>query len=166
MTWRDEAACADMAAWWFRKRPPNKTPEAKAYDDERKRICATCPVMAECRAEARELEEPSGVWGGETADERCKRLDALHGPVARSCAWCRKLFVPNVARVVSCSAECRKQHDAERHKRSAEKVRATRVPTSRPCPRCGEPQNMSSGVCQGWVCVAVRRRESRRRVLA
>jgi hypothetical protein len=88
------------------------------------------------------------------------------GPVARSCAWCGELFVPNVARVVSCSPECRKRHDAERHKRSAEKVRATRVPTSRPCPRCGETQNMSSGECQGWVCVAVRRRESRRRVLA
>jgi len=32
---------------------------------EAKRICATCPVMAECLEGAVERREPWGVWGGQ-----------------------------------------------------------------------------------------------------
>jgi WhiB family redox-sensing transcriptional regulator len=34
-----------------------------------KKICAACPVLAECRAHALENEE-YGVWGGLTANQR------------------------------------------------------------------------------------------------
>ena len=161
MTWREQALCADMGAWWFQTRPQNKTAAARAYDDERRRICAVCLVAVECRTEARNLMEPSGVWGGETPDERCRRLDRLHGPVAKSCAWCGDLFVPAVAMVATCSPECGRRYKNTRQARSAAQVRANSVSKSRPCPRCGETQNMASGVCMGWVCVRARKVETR-----
>ena len=33
-------------------------------------ICATCPVLAACRAYSLEAREPYGVWGGLTETER------------------------------------------------------------------------------------------------
>jgi WhiB family redox-sensing transcriptional regulator len=35
-----------------------------------KAICATCPVIAQCREHALEVQEPYGVWGGMSEDER------------------------------------------------------------------------------------------------
>lgn len=37
---------------------------------EAKAVCATCPVIAECRTYAREVRETEGIWGGETPEER------------------------------------------------------------------------------------------------
>lgn len=164
MTWREQALCADMGAWWFRTRPPHKTAAARAYDDDRRRICAACPVVGECRTEARNLMEPSGVWGGETPDERCKRLDKTHGPVARCCAWCGDLFTPHGAgsqQRKTCSDTCGRLYKNARQGRDAAQKRANSPSTSRPCPRCGETQNMASGQCMGWVCAKARKVESR-----
>lgn len=33
-------------------------------------ICATCPVVRECRAHALAVQEPYGVWGGLSEDAR------------------------------------------------------------------------------------------------
>jgi WhiB family redox-sensing transcriptional regulator len=35
-----------------------------------KAICASCPVIADCRAHALKVREPYGVWGGLSEDER------------------------------------------------------------------------------------------------
>ncbi len=37
-------------------------------------ICATCPVMAECAAHAKEHHEIYGVWGGRRPDQRYPHL--------------------------------------------------------------------------------------------
>ena len=41
-----------------------------ARDAAAKAVCASCPVLAQCRAHALEVREPYGVWGGLTEDER------------------------------------------------------------------------------------------------
>ncbi len=35
-----------------------------------KRICSECPVLIECRAHALAMNEPYGVWGGMSEEER------------------------------------------------------------------------------------------------
>jgi len=40
------------------------TAEGMREIDAAKALCATCPVMAECRAFARDHERPAGSWGG------------------------------------------------------------------------------------------------------
>ena len=39
-------------------------------DEAAKAVCATCPVIAECREHALAVNEPYGVWGGLSEAER------------------------------------------------------------------------------------------------
>jgi WhiB family redox-sensing transcriptional regulator len=39
-----------------------------------KAICATCPVIKECREQSLTVREPYGVWGGLSEDERAAIL--------------------------------------------------------------------------------------------
>ena len=58
--WTDQAACAtdeDLTEVFFSE---------ELQDIARaKRICAECPVMAECLEGAMQRREPWGVWGGQ-----------------------------------------------------------------------------------------------------
>lgn len=51
--------------------------ETAALQRIAKRICAECPVEAECLAGALERREPDGVWGGMTAKERAALLKRI-----------------------------------------------------------------------------------------
>ena len=59
--WRADAACAtldgNLAATFFSEELQDIAIA--------KRICAECPVMAECLEGALERHEPYGVWGGQ-----------------------------------------------------------------------------------------------------
>lgn len=61
--WMDEALCAqsDPEAWF---------PEKGDRPAAAKRVCADCPVRAECLEYAIEHDERFGVWGGRTERER------------------------------------------------------------------------------------------------
>lgn len=68
--WHTEAGCRrDEAGLFF---APSKEPTAARLSREQtaKRVCATCPVLVECREHALLQPEPYGVWGGLTAAER------------------------------------------------------------------------------------------------
>jgi WhiB family transcriptional regulator, redox-sensing transcriptional regulator len=45
-------------------------------EEKAKQVCAQCPVMAECRAHALTYQEPFGIWGGLTEEERSRFLPA------------------------------------------------------------------------------------------
>lgn len=61
--WRRHAACAGHPTTLFFP-PPGRSPVAA----QAKAICAACPVAADCLAANR--DEPHGIYGGLTADER------------------------------------------------------------------------------------------------
>jgi WhiB family redox-sensing transcriptional regulator len=71
--WRQDAACRHPAADldaddWFANR---QTLVDRARSDRAKAVCNDdCPVRAACLAYAVETEQPWGVWGGKTPDER------------------------------------------------------------------------------------------------
>lgn len=48
-------------------------PGAYETDEDAKATCRTCPVKAECLEGALEREEPHGIFGGATPEER-KRI--------------------------------------------------------------------------------------------
>lgn len=58
-----DALCAQTDPELFH--PAKGEPTAPA-----KRVCAACPVRAECREYALRRHEPHGVWGGLSARER------------------------------------------------------------------------------------------------
>ena len=61
--WQDEALCAQVDGdMWF--------PEKGGTTREAKRICAACPVRADCLEYALARKESFGVWGGLSERER------------------------------------------------------------------------------------------------
>ena len=61
------AVCADAdpELWFTLPRWPAKRREAVA-------VCRTCPVRTECLQWALDHDEPEGIWGAMTAEERHK----------------------------------------------------------------------------------------------
>lgn len=67
--WMDSAACASVdPELWF--------PERGSNPRRAKRICADCPVRAQCLAFAVEHHIDYGIWGGLTEHERRPYLRA------------------------------------------------------------------------------------------
>ena len=66
--------CDNSGKWdLFFSEWPSDQAQAKA-------ICLTCPAAPQCLADALERDEPDGVWGAHTTDERhhlVKRLQRL-----------------------------------------------------------------------------------------
>lgn len=71
--WHLEAACRGMDIRLFF---PGKS--QRGVSDRAKRVCARCPVQAECLEWAVEMNEPGGVWGGTTERQR-RQLRSLAG---------------------------------------------------------------------------------------
>lgn len=77
--WKERAACRGMdPTLWFNS-PPTTVQgiSLTVWANERRRVCATCPVIMECRALADSLDvagrDLGGFWGGERQAERTRR---------------------------------------------------------------------------------------------
>lgn len=68
--WQMQAACRNMdSAVFFH--PDRERGSAKRRRDQRaKAVCRSCPVIEQCLRHALQVQEPYGVWGGLTSDER------------------------------------------------------------------------------------------------
>lgn len=68
--WQMQAACRGMDSELF-FHPDGQRGSARAQREQTaKKICASCPVIQQCREHALKVREPYGVWGGLTEDER------------------------------------------------------------------------------------------------
>lgn len=87
MSWREQAACIGVDTNRFyptslQVRTNRRPTSTRVLDriEQAKRICAGCPVRAECLDEALETREPDGVWGGLAAHERWRvSPQGVHG---------------------------------------------------------------------------------------
>ena len=68
MNWRDRAACLSAETDLFF--PIGSTGSAVLQVHEAKRVCADCPVRADCLDWAVKLNVDHGVWGGLSEEER------------------------------------------------------------------------------------------------
>lgn len=75
--WQQHGLCqADDAGVFFPPLHFERKPEREVREAKAKQICLRCPVRVQCLEWALEVEEPHGVWGGYSEQER-KRM--LHG---------------------------------------------------------------------------------------
>ena len=74
--WQVKAACRGMSVNLFFELDSMRGAPKRAHEARAKAVCATCPVIEQCLERAMKVGEPSGIWGGLTADER----NALRGP--------------------------------------------------------------------------------------
>jgi len=72
--WQDDAACrGEDAAWFF----PAEAEQRRARirrEARAKAVCVRCPVIEQCRAHALRVDEPWGIWGALTEEERAHIL--------------------------------------------------------------------------------------------
>ena len=75
--WQDLSACnAEHSDLFFAARSERAAVRVRR-ENRAKAICAPCPVLRECRDHALRVQEPSGIWGGLTEDERTRLLFEL-----------------------------------------------------------------------------------------
>jgi WhiB family transcriptional regulator, redox-sensing transcriptional regulator len=68
--WQLHSACRHVDPDLFFHPEGERGPARANRDRAAKLICATCPVVASCRAHALQVREPYGVWGGLSEDDR------------------------------------------------------------------------------------------------
>ena len=74
--WQFSAACKDLPSETFFHPDGERGPSRKNRIRNAKAICATCPVIKECLQHALKVQEPFGIWGGKSEEERAEILSA------------------------------------------------------------------------------------------
>jgi WhiB family redox-sensing transcriptional regulator len=81
MNWKQKAACKGIGVDIFFNR------RLEASKRQQEALCASCPVINECREFALKMETAEnvriGIWGGLTPEERSKLKGAKHGKNTR-----------------------------------------------------------------------------------
>jgi WhiB family redox-sensing transcriptional regulator len=72
--WQLHAECRGMDSSVFFSPDTERGPRRRRREASAKAICAQCPVITQCRAHALHVQEPYGIWGGLTENERTGRL--------------------------------------------------------------------------------------------
>jgi WhiB family redox-sensing transcriptional regulator len=68
--WQQNGACRDLPSEMFFHPDGERGPRRRNRENAAKTICASCPVIAACRAHALSVQEPYGIWGGLSEDDR------------------------------------------------------------------------------------------------
>ena len=93
--WQMRGACRGMDSALFFHPEGERGPARSGREAQAKQICASCPVLAQCRAHALAVHEPYGVWGGLSESERDvivrrqNRAVRVVGPVSPGPTWHR-----------------------------------------------------------------------------
>jgi WhiB family redox-sensing transcriptional regulator len=70
LSWQEQARCQGADARLFFGPEKERTRDREAREEAAKQICASCPVLRECRAHALGTPELFGVWGGLSEADR------------------------------------------------------------------------------------------------
>ena len=73
--WQQSGACRDLPSEMFFHPDGERGPSRRNRENSAKAVCATCPVLQRCRTHALSVQEPYGIWGGLSEDERLAILD-------------------------------------------------------------------------------------------
>jgi WhiB family redox-sensing transcriptional regulator len=68
--WRAQSACREMGTEVFYNTENERGPAKRSRNVAAKSVCMSCPVRRPCLEWALEVDEPYGVWGGLTPEER------------------------------------------------------------------------------------------------
>ena len=69
--WQQRAACrGPNHDIFFPPSQMERRSEKRLRERRAKEICASCPVLADCRTYALQIREQHGIWGGLTEGER------------------------------------------------------------------------------------------------
>ena len=72
--WQFSSACKDLPSETFFHPDGERGPSRKNRIKNAKAICNQCPVIKECLKHALDIQEPFGIWGGTSEEERAELL--------------------------------------------------------------------------------------------
>lgn len=76
--WQQSGACRGLPAEMFFHPDGERGPSRRKRENSAKAICASCPVIQQCRTHALAVQEPYGIWGGLSEDDRFNILERTH----------------------------------------------------------------------------------------
>jgi WhiB family redox-sensing transcriptional regulator len=68
--WQQSGACRDLPSEMFFHPEGERGPRRRSRENKALAVCAICPVIKACRDQALKIQEPYGIWGGLTEDDR------------------------------------------------------------------------------------------------
>ncbi|CAN2182462.1 Transcription factor WhiB [Candidatus Nanopelagicaceae bacterium] len=68
--WQYNGACRDKEPEMFFHPDGERGPRRRNRENAAKAVCASCPVIQACRDHALAVQEPYGIWGGLSEDDR------------------------------------------------------------------------------------------------
>jgi len=68
--WQYQGSCRELPSEIFFHPDGERGPRRRNRENTAKAICAACPVIKACRAHALAVQEPYGIWGGLSEDDR------------------------------------------------------------------------------------------------
>lgn len=68
--WQMHGACRGMDSAFFFHPEGERGPAKHNREARAKEVCGRCPVIEQCRRHALAAEEPYGVWGGLSEEDR------------------------------------------------------------------------------------------------
>ena len=68
--WQYQGSCRELPSEMFFHPDGERGPRRRNRENTAKAICAACPVIAACRKHALAVQEPYGIWGGLSEDDR------------------------------------------------------------------------------------------------
>ena len=74
--WQYEGSCRLMDSEMFFHPDGERGPRRRNRENAAKAVCASCPVIQACRAHALAVQEPYGIWGGLSEDDRAVILES------------------------------------------------------------------------------------------
>ena len=77
--WQHLGACQELPSEMFFHPDGERGPRRRNRENAAKVICSSCPVVQQCRAHALSVEEPYGIWGALSEDERAVILSNKFG---------------------------------------------------------------------------------------
>lgn len=72
--WQEDAVCLGMDTELFFHPEGERGGTRQRRVAAAKAICATCPVLKQCREYALANREPYGIWGGMSEEERAAEI--------------------------------------------------------------------------------------------
>jgi WhiB family redox-sensing transcriptional regulator len=68
--WQEKGACRELPTEMFFHPDGERGPRRANREKNAKAVCATCPVIEACRQHALSVQEPYGIWGGLSEEDR------------------------------------------------------------------------------------------------
>ena len=72
--WQFDGACRGMDPEMFFHPDGERGPRRRNRENAAKAVCSSCPVLQLCRDHALAIQEPYGIWGGLSEDDRAVLL--------------------------------------------------------------------------------------------